>query len=143
LGVDGGDALGGVGVVVEQGGQDPEPAAPGSAAFVFDVEVELDQPGDGVAQAGQAVFAGFSAPPHEHAVGLVQPYQVRPVGQGSGYLAWQVGVAVLDPPGQVCAGGGGGQESGHGEEVAVGEVEGAGPQLWHEGVEELLLAGGV
>jgi hypothetical protein len=118
-----------------------ELAASGAAASVFDVQVELDQPGGGVGKAGQAVPAGVAAPPGEHGVGLVQAHQLRPVGQGGDHFRGEVLVAVLDPPGQLGAGGGTGQEPGHGEKVAVGQVQGARGQFVDESVGELLLAG--
>src|SRR6266542_685054 len=67
------DLPGWVGVVVEQGGQDPEPAGAGAAASVGDGQGELDQPVDGVGQAGQGGVTGSAAEGVSHAVGLAEP----------------------------------------------------------------------
>jgi hypothetical protein len=62
----------------------------------------------------------------------VQQDQLGAVGQGADGLEGDRSRAVLDPPGQVRAGGGEPDPAVHGEEAAVGEAEDAGPEAVFE-----------
>ncbi len=127
FGIQGGDLAGGIGVRVQEGGQDPDergfrPAAAGAGG-----DGEGDEPGRGARQPLGVRVARLAAPPGPHAVGFAEHDQLRPVGQGADRLERDGFRAVLDPPGQVRAGGGEPDPPVHGEEPAVGEVEDAGP----------------
>src|SRR5579859_6106197 len=126
--IEDGDFPGGVLLVVQQGGQQPDGAGPGAAAAGAGHDGELDQPGDRVREPGRGLVARIAAAPGAHAVRFVQHDQLRAVGQGLQRLDRDGLRAVLDPPAQLRPGGGEPQEPVHGEEAAVGEVERAGCQ---------------
>ena len=105
FGIEGGDLAGRVGLVVQEGGQDPDQGGLRPAAAGAGGDGEGDEPGGGVREPFGVRVAGLAAPPGPHAVGFAQHDQLRPVGQGPDGLERDGFRAVLDPPGQVRAGG--------------------------------------